>query len=35
MYERPELEIILFVEEDVLNVSFGGDWGDDNVGGWT
>ena len=36
MYERPELEIILFLEKDVLNLdSWEDDWGDDNGGNWT
>ena len=35
MYEKPELEITLIIEGDVLNLSNpgGGQWGDENVGG--
>ena len=38
MYEKPELEILLFIAQDVLEVSFGGwqDWEDPNADpdGW-
>ena len=34
MYERPELEIILFLEKDVLNLdSWDDDWNDENADG--
>ncbi len=33
MYEKPELEIILFLEKDVLNGNSWNDWNDPNGGG--
>ena len=38
MYEKPDLELLLFLEQDVLDLSPGGweDWEDDNADpeGW-
>ena len=37
MYEEPKIEILLFLQDDVLQTSDGWkDWGDDNVDpdGW-